>query len=65
MEDDYISIEEAAKQLNVTKPSLYYYMRLFKVERKKFPLDKRVYIKREDFQKIRQLKDDAARRGGE
>jgi hypothetical protein len=62
-EKEYISLEDAAETLNVTKASLYYYIRLLKVERKKFPLDKRVYIKTVDFMEIKKLKDAAAERG--
>jgi hypothetical protein len=62
-EREYISLEEAAETLKVTKPSLYYYLRLLNIERKKFPLDKRVYIKMSDFMQIKKLRDEAEQRG--
>jgi predicted DNA-binding transcriptional regulator AlpA len=61
---EYISLDEAAEVIGVTKPSLYYYVRILNIEKKKFPLDRKVYIKWEDFEKIKKLKDEAVNRGG-
>lgn len=62
MEQEYISMEEAAEQLKVTRTALYYYIRTLKLEKKKFELDKRVYLKVSDFERIRKLKEEAAKR---
>ena len=61
-EERYISMEEAAKQLKVTRTALYYYIRILKLEKKKFELDKRVYLKMPDFERIKKLREEAARR---
>jgi len=61
-EEKYISMEDAAEQLGVTRTALYYYIRTLKLEKKKFELDKRVYLKVSDFQRIKTLKDEAAKR---
>ena len=63
-EDNYIAIEDVANQLNVERATVYYYMRALKIERKKFDLDKRKYILRSDFQRIKDAKDAAASRKG-
>jgi predicted DNA-binding transcriptional regulator AlpA len=58
MEDraDYISMEEAANQLGVKRVTLYYYIRTLELEPKKFPLDKRKYLKVSDVEYIKSLK---------
>ena len=61
-EEKYISMEEAAEQLKVTRTALYYYIRTLKLEKKKFELDRRIYLKMSDFERIKKLKDDAAKR---
>ena len=63
MEQEYISMEDAAEQLKVTRTALYYYIRTLKLEKKKFELDKHIYLKVSDFERIKTLKDDAAKRG--
>jgi len=63
-DEQYISFEEAEDQLGVTRATLHYYMRALKVERIKFPLDKRAYMKVADFERIKQAKEAASRRGG-
>jgi hypothetical protein len=62
---DYITQEEASKQLGVKRASLYYYMKTLKIQGKKFPLDKHVYLEMPDFEKIKALKEGAARRSEE
>jgi len=62
MEQEYISMEDAAERLKVTRTALYYYIRTLKLEKKKFELDKRVYLKVSDFERIRKLKEEAAKR---
>jgi biotin operon repressor len=61
-EERYISMDAAAEQLGVTRTALYYYIRTLKLEKKKFELDKRVYLKMSDFERIRTLRQEAARR---
>jgi hypothetical protein len=61
-EEQYISMEDASEQLKVTRTALYYYIRILKLEKRKFPLDKRVYLKMADFEMIKTLKDEAAKR---
>jgi hypothetical protein len=61
-EERYIPMEEAAKQLNVTRTALYYYIRILKLEKKKFPLDRKMYLKMSDFEIIKTLKDEATER---
>lgn len=65
VEERYISMEDAAEQLGVTRTALYYYIRTLKLEKKKFQLDKRVYLKVSDFQRIKVLKDAAAKRAAD
>lgn len=55
----YISLEDAAKALNVTKGTLHYYIRTLNLETKKFPLDKRAYLIIVDFEQIKLLKEQA------
>jgi len=63
-EENYIAIEDVANQLRVERATVYYYMRALKIERIKFDLDKRKYILRSDFQRIKNAKDAAASRKG-
>jgi len=50
----YISIEEAATELGTGRTSVYYYARqVANIELKKFPLDRRTYIRRSDVERIR------------
>lgn len=58
----YITMDEAATKLGVTRATLYYYIRSLKLEKHKFPLDKRVYLSLSDFEQIKTLKDQAAER---
>jgi len=53
----YVSTEEAATGLGVGRTNLYYYARqLGNIEFKKFPLDRRTYIRRSDVERIRMAK---------
>ena len=63
MPEKYISLQEAVEQLKVARGTLDYYLRQLKIERKKFPLDKRAYIAFADFERIKQLREEAAARG--
>lgn len=58
----YITQEEATKQLGVTRATLYYYMKTLNIEKKKFPLDRHVYLRSSDFEKIKELREDAQER---
>lgn len=55
----YISLEEAAKALNVTKGTLHYYIRTLKLETHKFPLDRRAYLATVDFEQMKTFKEQA------
>jgi predicted site-specific integrase-resolvase len=56
----YISLEEASEQLDVSRTTLYYYMKQFSIKAEKFPLDRRAYILHSDFEKIREAKQRAS-----
>lgn len=58
----WVSIKDAAKRLKVERPALYYYIRTMDLEKKKFPLDKNVYLKESDIEKIETLRREAAER---
>lgn len=60
---EWIAQDEAAKQLGVTRATLYYYIRTLGIKAEKFPLDKRKYLKRVDFERIQSLKAQASQRG--
>ena len=59
-EPRYISIDNAARELGVNKSTIYYYLRQFSITSHKFPLDRRTYLKREDFERIQSAKRAAA-----
>ena len=61
-EERYISLQDAATQLGVERPAMYYYIRTLKLEKKKFALDKQVYLKFSDFERIKKLREEAAKR---
>lgn len=54
--DQYISYEEVEGQLEVTRATLLYYVRKFKIERKTFILDRKAYMRRSDFEYLKQAK---------
>jgi transposase-like protein len=60
MNDGYISVEDAAKELGVNRSTMHYYKKQFEVEYKKFPLDKRKYITLTDLERIKEAKKAAA-----
>jgi len=54
---EYISIDEAATSLGVSRTNLYYYAKQVpNIELKKFPLDRKTYISRTDLERIRVVK---------
>jgi predicted transcriptional regulator len=59
--EEYVDLDEAAKNLGVTKGTLHYYIRTLKINTKKFPLDRRAYMLLSDFETIRTLKERANR----
>lgn len=63
-DEQYISFEEAETQLGVKRATLHYYMRVLSIEKVKFPLDKKAYMRVADFERIKKAKDDASRRSG-
>ena len=62
MKPRYISLQEATKKLEVARGTLDYYLRHLEIERKRFPLDKRSYIKLDDFERIMRYKEEAIER---
>jgi hypothetical protein len=55
--EEYISLQDAAFQLGVERPAMYYYIKRFKIEKKKFDLNKQVYLKRSDFDMIKEKRE--------
>ena len=62
MKEKYISLQEVKEKLGVARGTLDYYLRRLEIERKKFPLDKHVYILHTDYERIRTLREEAAER---
>jgi hypothetical protein len=56
----YITIDDAAEQLGVARGTLYYYIRHYNLETKKFPLDRKAYLTMTDFMKVKKWREDAA-----
>jgi biotin operon repressor len=61
-EEKYISLKDAAEKLGMKRPSLHYYIDHLKMEKKQFPLDRERYITLSDFERIKQLREEAAAR---
>ena len=51
---DCISFEDALKQAGVVKNTLNAYLNALGVPKHKFPLDRRVYITKSDFERVKQ-----------
>jgi len=62
MKEKYISLKEATERLGVARGTLRYYLDHLKIEKKRFPLDRRAYMKLEDFERIWQLRQEAQER---
>lgn len=60
-----ISLGDAAKQLGVTRATLYYYMRKLTIMPVKYPLDKKAYMPMADFERIKLLKEQARQRNSD
>jgi hypothetical protein len=56
-EKEYVTLQEAAKQLGIKRASLYYYLDNMKIEKRRFPLNRHAYIKVSDFQRIKDVKE--------
>lgn len=52
---DCISLENAQREIGIVRGTLNAYMSVLGVPRYKFPLDRRTYITKADFERIRQL----------
>jgi hypothetical protein len=50
---DCISIEKAFKDVGVSRNTLTSYMNALGVTKHKFPFDKRIYISKDDFERIK------------
>jgi hypothetical protein len=57
---EYVSLEDASKELGIGRTSLYYSTRALSIETKKFPLDRRTYISRVDLERIKAARKAAA-----
>jgi transposase-like protein len=55
-EQEYISVEDAARELGVNRSTMYYYKRQLNIQHKKFPLDRRRYISLQDLERIKAAK---------
>lgn len=53
--EDCLTIEEAWKNLKKTKATLYNYMNILRVQRHRFPFDRKTYITKTDFERIKQF----------
>ena len=56
----YISMDDAAHELNVNRSTVYYYLEQLEIKPKKFPLDRRAYIALTDLERIKVAKKSAA-----
>lgn len=52
---DCISLEKAQEELGIARGTLNSYMTVLAVPRYKFPLDRRTYITKSDFERVKQL----------
>ena len=52
----YISMDDAARELHVNRSTVYYYLKQLKMKPKKFPLDRRAYIALADLEGIKEAK---------
>ncbi len=56
----YISMDDAARELNVNRSTVYYYLEQLEIKPTKFPLDRRAYIALVDLERIKAAKKSAA-----
>lgn len=53
--EDCLTTEQAWKTLGKTKATLYNYMNILRIQRHRFPFDRKTYITKADFQRIEQF----------
>lgn len=58
---DYISLEDAREILGVARGTMNYYLRTLDIKTEKFPLDRRAYILKTDFETIQRLREEAGK----
>ena len=56
----YISMNDAARELNVNRSTVYYYLEQLEIKPTKFPLDRRAYIALTELELIKAAKKSAA-----
>lgn len=56
---NWISVRAASTKLGVSRPMMYYYIDRLHIQKKRFPLDRKVYIPLADVERIRQEKQAA------
>jgi hypothetical protein len=55
---DCISIEDALKEAGVVRNTLNAYMNVLNIPKHKFPLDRKVYITKVDFERVKELMEE-------
>jgi hypothetical protein len=55
---DCISVEDALKELSVARNTLNSYMNVLNIPKHKFPLDRKVYITKNDFDRVKALMEE-------
>ena len=56
-DQEYMTLDEAAKEVGLKRPSLYFYIKKLRIERRNFPLNKHAYIKRTDVERIKAVRE--------
>lgn len=57
---EYITVEEAATELRLSRTNLYYYLGQMEIEPTKFQLDRKAYIRRSDLERVKVARGAAA-----
>jgi hypothetical protein len=55
---DCISVEDALNELGVARNTLNAYMNVLNIPKHKFPLDRKVYITKTDFERVKELMEE-------
>ncbi len=55
---DCISVEDALSELGVARNTLNAYMNVLNAPKHKFPLDRKVYITKTDFDRVKELMEE-------
>ncbi len=58
----YMTLDDAMKEIGVERTTLYYYAKRLQLEIKKFPLDKHAYMLIADVERVKQLRQAAKER---